>query len=109
LWAAGESIVPLENTLAKRGAETLQFDREEAIRRARALIESSGGRVVPSLIGLVNLRDDWITTLQDCRLEDGRWVLLFLNLDPPGVVTSPGCSIVLVGAASGETEFFPVM
>ena len=81
------------------------MDREEAIRRGTALIEANGGRVVPSLGGLVNERNEWITALRDCSLEAGQWWLVFDNLDPPDKVSSPGGCIVLVGAVGGRTDF----
>jgi hypothetical protein len=86
------------------------INREEAIRRASALIEAHDGRVVPSLEGLVNDRHEWISEFGDCHLEgDARWVVVFANLPPPGAVDSPGCSIVLVDATSGKAKFFDVL
>ena len=81
------------------------IDREEAIRRGTALIEANGGRVVPSLDGLVNERNEWITALRSCSLQACQWWLVFDNLDPPDTVSSPGGCIVLVGAVVGQTEF----
>ena len=83
------------------------IDRGEAIRRAVALIEANGGRAVPSLAGLVNAQDEWITALRDVSLEDGRWWLVFDNLDPPDTVSSPGGCIVLVEAVGGQAAFGP--
>jgi len=83
------------------------IDREEAIRRGVALIESNGGRVVPSLAGLVNTENEWITALRDVSLENSRWWLVFDNLDPPDTISSTGGCIVLVEAAGGEAAFGP--
>ena len=69
------------------------------------MIEANGGRVVQSLAGLVNERDEWITALRDCSLENGQWWLVFDNLDPPDTVSSPGGCIVLVEAVGGQAEF----
>ena len=85
------------------------IDRAEAIHRGTALIESNGGRIVPSLVGPEDVGNEWVTALRDVSVEDGRWWLVFDNYDPPGTISSPGGCIVLVEAEGGRAEFLPTL
>jgi hypothetical protein len=85
------------------------LSRQDAIDRANSLIVAKGGRVVPCFDGIINERDEWITKLIHARMVDGRWSVVFQNLDPPGVATSPGCCIVHVDPETEHASFFDVL
>ncbi len=85
------------------------LSRQDAIDRATSFVIASGGQVVPSFDGITNDRDEWITRLSHARIVDGRWSVVFEKLDPPNVVTSPGCSIVLVHPETGHARFFETL
>jgi hypothetical protein len=92
----------------------MRVDREEAARLASAYLTAHGAKVVPSFEGLVNNDNEWIVTFERCiflNKDDAffnkeLWSVNFARLDPPGIVSSPGCAIVLVDPGTGSCAFF---